>query len=453
MNIVSIASKFMQLAGEERYLKIKYQASRFVNHLPLLRSVIKRHIVNIWLNDKQMQYSLKLMANGRDDAEHFLNSLTVEELADRGKVLFARLKNYIQNDFKPGKKTVAIYLVGLGYTENLGTIPYDLFRKGYNVLGLVGSTPEQVSELYYEARKEVEIDACICVGLIEGMPEDTAIIYFVHDIHDSALTNMQKIYRLLPKCNYILVPNEPALNRYKEKVLEGRKELFSETDTCEVCFIRGGYPKLDSNIRYFQKRNEPPSTIIYATTVVEDIADMVSLPKHSDQIIETILTGVTDRMLIFRPHPQTMGSQEVAKIARKYHQHPRFVLDNNPSFYMDNYARSVLMISDLSGTAFTYALTTLRPVVFFSHNEAEVQKRFGSYQYFIDRDKVGYVVINVEDLLERVRQLIQNADSYSKRVEEYRNSFIYNVGSSEEYFVDNFEYIIENKKNPDWTYI
>ena len=441
------------LSDEKYYKTIKAVLLGMGLNIPGLSVFLKKKLVTLRASNAQLRSVLQVMPVCNGTIESFLNPLTSAILADMDSVFEAAVKDYIQNGVDPKKKTVAIYLVGPGYLENLGTIPLRLQKKGYNVVGLCGSTPKQVAKLYREVREKTKIEACFCVGLIDGMPTDTKIIYFVHDIYDSPLTEMEKIHRLLPKCSYIVVPNKPALERYKEKVAEGRDLSFNLNNIPKVCFIPAGYPKLDANLKSFREYHGSAKAIIYATTITKEMEEIVSLPERGPKIIETILTGIPDVVLIFRPHPGTLGSAEVAAIAKKYSKEKRFVFDNNASYYMENYARSALMISDLSGTAFTYSFTTLRPVIFFSHNEIGVQKRFGTYKYFNDRKRIGYIVSNETELLEKVKELLQDNISFSQNIRDHRDSLIYNVGKSEEYFVDNWEYIIEDKKHPDWIYM
>ncbi|MFC1918756.1 hypothetical protein ACFLWW_02130 [Chloroflexota bacterium] len=60
---------------------------------------------------------------------------------------------------------------------------------------------------------------------------------------------------------------------------------------------------------------------------------------------------------------------------------------------------------------------------------------------------------NVDETVEKLRLLLTHGDEFSSKIREYRNSLIYNIGTAEDYFLENFEYIIEDKKHPDWIYI
>ncbi len=457
MAIIRKAETVRILVGERQYQFLKKVAAYLIERTPILRTFFRKKLMEHWANQKEVRFLQKCIFGSTAEGKDFLDSLPTHNLINAERV-FRKLievqKERFRETIDPNKKTIAIYLVGSGYSENLGNIADKLRSKGYNVPTLVGTSPAEVAEVYGELRKDVCVDACICLGAIENMPTDTKIIYFVHDIHDSAITYVDKVLRITPTFDFHFLPNRFALSRAKEQILAGR-EKFSRNKAMkkEVGLITGGYPKLDSNLRYFEKHKQDSKTIIYAPTVMDDMADLVSLTRHGDEIIGAILSSITDYELIFRPHPGTLGTPEVKHIVKKYSSHPRFTFDDNASFYMGNYSKSALMITCMSGTAYTYAFTTLRPVIFFSHNEDKVMRRFGDYQYFIDRSKVGYVVQNVDEMVEKIRLLLTSKGNFSSRIKEYRDSFVYNVGKSEDYLVDNIEYILEGKKHPDWSYL
>jgi len=424
--------------------------------IPVLRRYIKRRLVSKLIDQSQLRFMVKCIWENYDEGQAFLSTLSLRALvtAEEVKTKLEEVQRIrIKSDIVPGRRTIAIYMVGSGYSENLGDIPEKLRGRGYNVPVLAGTTPEEMAKLYKDISKDITIDACICLGVIDDMPVDTKIIYFVHDIHDSAISYVDKVLRIMPTYDCIFLPNHFTLERIKEQLLAGRQKYSGNGNmNKEICLIAGGYPKLDSNLRYFKKHKQHSKTIIYASTVIQDMADIVSLP-HGDEIIGAVLNNITDYHLVFRPHPATLGSPEVKHIVGKYRKHPRFIFDDNASFYMDNYSKSTLMITGMSGTAYTYAFTTSRPVIFFSHNESEVLERFGSYRYFIDREKVGCVVQNVGELIDKIKMLLSAQGDYAEKIQEYRDSFICNVGKSEEYFVDNIEDILAGNKHGDWIYV
>ena len=64
------------------------------------------------------------------------------------------------------------------------------------------------------------------------------------------------------------------------------------------------------------------------------------------------------------------------------------------------------LITDISGTAYTYAFLTKKPVIFFSKNE-ELVDEFGYNErsYFKDRDKVGIIVKNLDEVLNAINNI------------------------------------------------
>lgn len=204
----------------------------------------------------------------------------------------------------------------------------------------------------------------------------------------------------------------------------------------------------------FKKYKKEEKVLIHAPTVTDpDIEDYACLPKHSEKIIDTLLENFPDYKIIFRPHPHTLKAPAVSRIVDKHRDNPRFAFDNNASFYMSNYAKSALMVTDFSGTAFTYAFTTLRPVVFFSHNESAFQKAFEEYHFVQDRHKVGTVAQNTEELVKNIKSLLKKNNGFKTKIIKYRDSLIYNLENSEDYFVENINFILNDQKHKEWIYL
>ena len=72
---------------------------------------------------------------------------------------------------------------------------------------------------------------------------------------------------------------------------------------------------------------------------------------------------------------------DIELILEKY---SNFFLDTS-SNYLDSYSSSKFMITDVSGTAYTYAMLTKKPVFFFSKSEDKINssnyKNLNGYYY------------------------------------------------------------------------
>jgi hypothetical protein len=388
------------------------------------------------------------------------------------RILADLISDKIKKDIDSHKKTIAVYYPDSAYRFHLGSAEtYKKIRqRGYNVIFLFGEKCndefEQREFSYYVGQGYQTkgiltyldfIDLFVLPSVMTGLPEKAKKILFVHDIFDSPVGPEWYPIRYsddrvmcespyLDELDYIFMPST-VVSLVTEKLRPPRKK--------PLVIIPGGYIKLDQNINYFKKYDKPADSIIYAPTVTKgEISEYVSLPKYGEQIIEALLNTFPDYNIIFRPHPHTLHLKCVADIKNRFSKEKRFIFDSNRGFYMDNYSRSALMVSDLSGTAFTYAFTTLRPVIFFSHNEKEnLEEVFQDVKYFRYRHDIGFVVTNIEELKEKAAHALNNAPSMSDKIAEFRQSIMYNIGKVEDYFVDNIDLIVNGKKKKDWKQI
>jgi len=373
-----------------------------------------------------------------------------------------KLKNY-----NNGNKNIAFYSPGIAYRNNLLTpIIYNLLSKKYNVFFFYGVKNNDKFESYE--------NSCYVGGYIVGyceildiilfsvfnqeLPSKAKRVYLLHDIYDSPMlgdihkpitiqnSSKLKAPKLLDMIDYMFIPGKTVLPT---------KEILSWKFTKNLCFIPGGYFKLDGNIRkfndYISKVNV--DSIIYAPTVVNDAFDKYcSQKEYGLDIIQALLDNFQNYNIIFRHHPHTKDIS-TSKILNKFKNHPKFIYDSDPSEYMKNYARSKIMISDISGTAFTYSFTTLRSVVFFSPYEDTITKKMGDISYLPHRKNIGHIVLNISEMIDSVKILLNDYEYSKNNIKQFRDQTMFNIESSEEYLAKNIDYILENKKHKDWIYV
>ena len=433
-----------------------------IDIVPAIRDFFRKKMIRRWLNCEEVRFMLDVVGQ----EEKFLTFLPTKYLINVNG-LFSKLgelqKERIKRTLDLSKKTVAVYFPSSAYREHTGNIANRLGSKGYNVLFFIGTVcndqyEKQQKPAYYGGNGIIEdldfIDVLIETSPTPDRPRKARKIYFAHDIYDSPLgnvINLDALSRYMLKCDYLFLPSHYVVERCKQLISSVRGKSSKR-----VGLIPGGYIKLDRNLEYFDKYKQDTKTLIYAPTVTDarmgGMGDVASI-EHGDKIVEAVLNHFSNYNLIFRPHPHALHTTVVQNIVKKYVSHPRFMLDDNPSFYMDNYSKSALMITDMSGTAYTYAFSTLRPVIFFSHNESKARKRFKGFKYFEDRSKIGCIAKNIDEMIGEIKLLLVAKNEFSSKIKEHRDSLIYNVGKAEDYFIDNFEYIIKDKKHPDWVYV
>jgi len=371
----------------------------------------------------------------------------------------------IKNALDRSRKTLGVFYPSCAYRANLGSseMYHKIRRQGYNVVFLFGAICndefEKRPRSYYAGHGIVGymdfIDVFFFPTLTDLLPERSKKVLIVHDIWDSPKGKAEapvispdgtlSTSPLLNELDYTFLPATSVMPDDDAPQHKRKKPL---------CRIPGGYMKLDRNIEYIKSSTSPLDSIVYAPTVINDnFSEYVSLPGFGKKIIGALLDNFPDYRIIFRPHPHTLASEYVAMIVERFSQNSRFVFDSNASFYMENYCRSALMVSDMSGTAFTYAFTTLRPVVFFSHDEVNVEAAFDGVAYFKDRDKVGCVATNIAELVEMVASSLDQTGIFAEKIKQFRDSTMFNVGRVEEYLAENISYIMEEKRHPHWQYV
>ena len=439
--------------------------------MPGVGVFLRNKMLYRWLQDDAVALIARTAFTGDKEMEKLLSSLSTKDLLSAQSVfsVLGKLqKEKIRNSLDSRKKTVALYFASGAYRENTGTIAKGLREKGYNVFILIGEVCddkyEQGEYVYYGGNDIInELDFIDVLIEISGIAEKlihTKKIYFPHDIYDSPLGNVvnrEGIAKHMAECDYLFLSSHYVLDRCEQMIFFVRRKFpRALVVKPQVCLIPGGYIKLDKNLEYFEHHKQDTTALIYAPTVMKErmggMGSVASL-AHGDKVIEALLGHFQNYDVIFRPHPHSLDTVVVKKIVEKYSSYPRFLFDDNQSSYMENYAKSALMVTDMSGTAYTYAFTTLRPVVFFSHDENKAQKRFGEFAYFKDREKIGRVAQSIEELIQYTEALLATKNEWSMRIKRHRDPLIYNIGKAEDYFVENFEYIAEAKKHPDWVYI
>lgn len=201
--------------------------------------------------------------------------------------------------------------------------------------------------------------------------------------------------------------------------------------------IPAGYPKLDAHYRAAAERAPAPGgdTIVYCPTYAapagSELANCFSsLPTLGIAILEALLPQYR---VIFRPHPLNLKHGNIGPlleaIQTRFGTNPRFRLDTAGS-YEASYAESILMVSDTSSTALTYALAYGKPVVFIDGPSDErgvhVEKR----------GAVGTVVRTVEELAPAVRSLLADPEALRRRLESARRDIVFHFSTSEDAFVE-----------------
>lgn len=275
---------------------------------------------------------------------------------------------------------------------------------------------KKLSNKYYYIKETFlklifNVDIFITNNVSNNFTYKSIRVYMHHDIYDTPLVNISKEFELkkrLENYDYIFLPSS------KSELLF--KTLFLNVKKSPKIYIMGFYPKLNfllqNNLRYDKKKLEKKIKIILAPTNFKSFPNL-SIYPHLDKILVELLNN-KNYQIIFRPHPSNIFEKKVKLIQSRFSKYNNFYYDDKPS-YVETYRSSSLLITDLSGTAYTYALFMRQPVIFFSASESRINKiYYKSLNYFKDRKKVGFISKNSKQLNTAIKKSLQK--KFKKKV-------------------------------------
>jgi len=276
-------------------------------------------------------------------------------------------------------------------------------------------------------------------------PIGSRIVHFL-----VSLTNLDGVYadHHFDGYDYIYCAGQHQISDFVR--LSRRRSLAGKT------LIPGGYPKLDDQLCWVSERrqNNPrrdaEKVIVYAPTHVYPVNEkLASLRRYGEDIVRELLDA--DFSVVFRPHPVSFKDEDkriVEKICVEHKNNPRFSLDKSKN-YMEAYSSADLMVTDLSGTGFTFAFTFQRPAIFFVPNaDAEVGLEGIQFQ---SRHEIGGGVRSISELGEKCKSLLEHQGDIQVKIAQFRDRTVFNLGSSAKYFCHCLPYIERGEVDKGWV--
>ena len=155
--------------------------------------------------------------------------------------------------------------------------------------------------------------------------------------------------------------------------------------------------------------------VVDANTTRRTNAQIATLERR----VKTVQAAVEKRMRALQQ-----------EIFEKYKNNSNFFFDNSHS-YMDSYSKAKMLITDFSGTAYTFAYSTLRPVIFFSKNENKFfETKIADLFFYQDRLSVGLICQNIKQLLKSIAKINKKKDYNKNKIFNLRKKRIKYVNKS-----------------------
>tara|TARA_Y100001970_G_C14189501_1_gene834498 strand:+ start:748 stop:1908 length:1161 start_codon:yes stop_codon:yes gene_type:complete len=371
-------------------------------------------------------------------------------------VLFINLSIRFKKFFNKNLKIIFFYFPVRAYQDNILELVNEI-KKNKNIEVILGYNLGSSNEIKsYEKAFFINlgylrfikyIDIFLSSYVVYNFPKSLNRIYINHDIYDTPMVDFEKEKSLidtLNKCNYIFLSSDIAIsalqkkiNHHTDKTKEDKKPLLINT----------GYLKLDHVYKKLNNDQISEDSVLLAPTLSSMLKDY-NLDEFLDRIIKEILEN-TDFKIIYRPHPVDKIDKEksliINNIFEKYQHNKKFSLDSNIS-YIDSYKKSKILITDFSGTAYTYAFSKLKPIIFFSKNENELMKsNLKELFFFKDRLNVGRIVQNIDNLNEEIYSISSQIEFYENKIKLLRSERIKFFENSIEQNLINLKKILKIK--------
>jgi len=316
----------------------------------------------------------------------------------------------------------------------------DLFTKfpkdfkvfyGHNCDGKIGKDYYYLKERFL--RYLFNVDFFLCNNICDNFTNKSLKIYFHHNIYDDPWVSIKKEKTMcgrLIKYDFIFVASEKSQLKVSE--------MFKKYDFKNIPkIVDTGYLKLDYILKNFRAEiDNKKDAILIAPTEFEGFPEL-SIINKIKKIIEILLKD-TNRKIILRPHPRNRKLEIFTQIKNEYLGNDRFIFDDSEN-YVKTYTRSDLMITDMSGTAYTFAFISLCPVIFFSVSEEHLkQNNYNSYSFYKNREVIGKIIFDENELINTVDYLIPNKVKFKNNITNLRSEMKY-CNKSTERLIDIFK--------------
>ena len=413
-----------------------------------LLSTAQLYILNFFINPKkyidyeELEKSRKALDELKGLGSEEKRKLFGDEKTKREKQDYKRF-------FSVVNKKLVFYSEGSGfYKYYKGTIEYLLEHTNITIHYITSDFNDKIFELaekndkiraYYIGEKKLitlmmKMDADIVVMTTPDLEtyhikrsyvrKDIEYIFVMHDMGSFNLTNRNGA---VDHFDTVFCTGK----HQKEEVekIEIAKNLPKKTT------VEAGYDLLDDMIKDYESNKtvtERPVILIGPSWQVDSIMD-----SCIDDILEGFKNSEFD--VIVRPHPQYVRhkAEKCEALKEKYKEYSNISVQTDFSSNSTVFDAAIL-VTDWSGICFEYAYTTKRPVIFIDTPMKVMNPEYKMIDTvpinIMLRNEIGKSIAmeDAKSTIDVAREMIANADSYSDKIEAFRNEYVYNLGHSAE---------------------
>ena len=324
----------------------------------------------------------------------------------------------------PKKKIIFFYQPKKNFNIKSANFIEDLFNDlGKNFLFFISFSSSNVKGYNYYYIKQsflkwiINVDLFLSTNVCDVFTKNSTAIYMHHDIYDTPLVdvkNEKNFFQRLIKYDYLFLSNRKNMVMFQNFFNKHNSDFNNKIPK----LMETGYLKLDYLRKKIKLDRKIDNSIVIAPTDYQHVGKL-SIYDDLENLIKNILSN-TKFEIFFRPHPSNRNTLKILNIVNTFKNNGNFKLDKNEE-YFEVYSKSVCLITDISGTAYTYAFLTNKPVIFFSKNEKLINELgHGKLSYFEDRNKIGAIIKNSNEIFE----IINNINFLEKKIKISNSSLL-----------------------------
>ena len=413
-----------------------------------LISILQMYALNACINPKKyidykaLAESKELLAKSMADSSSKKKALSKEEAA-RQKTDYKRFMKY-------ENKQIVFYSEGKGFYKYFRDVIESIIKRTDIVIHYItGDINDDVLSLesdqfrtYFIGENKLivlmmKMDADIVVMTMPDLQRyhikrsivrnDVEYVYMDHGINS---LNMVLRKHALDHFDTIF-----AANSFVADEIRGMERVYGLK---EKTIVEYGYCLIDNMIKAYESKEHVPRTGDHAPNIL--IAPSWQDDNILDLCIEDILDSLTGMgyLITIRPHPQYVRHKmnRIKELEEKYARCTDIEMQTDFSSNRTVYDADILM-TDWSGIAYEYSLTTLKPTLFINTPMKVLNpdyEEIGVTPLDLDiRDRIG-ISIDPSDIRNTIAAAVERLlsdDSFSPEgMRGYRERYLYNVGNS-----------------------
>ena len=413
-----------------------------------LLSTAQLYILNFFINPKkyidyeELEKSRKALDELKGLGREEKRKLFGDEKTKREKQDYKRF-------FSVVNKKLVFYSEGSGfYKYYKGTIEYLLEHTNITIHYITSDFNDKIFELaekndkiraYYIGEKKL-------ITLMMKMDADIVVmttpdLETYHIKRSYVRKYIEYIFVMHDMGSFNLTNRNGAVDHFDTVFCTGKHQK-EEVEKIEIAknlpkktTVEAGYDLLDDMIKDYESSKtvtERPVILIGPSWQVDSIMD-----SCIDDILEGFKNSEFD--VIVRPHPQYVRhkAEKCEALKEKYKEYSNISVQTDFSSNSTVFDAAIL-VTDWSGICFEYAYTTKRPVIFIDTPMKVMNPEYKMIDTvpinIMLRNEIGKSIAmeDAKSTIDVAREMIANADSYSDKIEAFRNEYVYNLGHSAE---------------------